>query len=162
MVRQTISLSEQLLNRWQSLSRWPGGRWLFSLLLGRFAPYSGSIGADVTQLRAGYACVQLRDRRKIRNHLNSIHAIALMNLGELTTGLALMSNLPAGVRGIITGLSIDYFKKARGRLTCECTTLPPTVNEDIEHIVIAEIKDQHEDVVARCKATWRLGLMPQQ
>ena len=160
MVREKPALSEQLLQRWQCLSAWPGGRRLFSFMLGWFAPYTGTIGAQVRELRPGYAKVVLRDRRKIRNHLNSIHAIALMNLGELTTGLALMSGLQRGVRGIITGLSIDYDKKARGRLVCECTLLPTHVSEDTERQVHAEIKDAAGDVVARCTAKWRLGLIP--
>ena len=160
MVRDNPSLSEQMLQRWQRLSAWPGGRWLFSFMLGRFAPYTGSIGAQVTELRAGFARVELRDRHKIRNHLNSIHAVALMNLGEMATGLALMSGLQRGVRGIITGLSITYHKKARGRLICVCTVSPPNISEDTEQQVHADIKDTADDVVARCTAIWRLGLIP--
>lgn len=83
-----------------------------------------------------------------------------MNLGELTTGLALMAGLKPGVRGIITGLSIEYYKKARGRLIAVARTIQPDVLEDLEHEVIADIKDQSGDVVARCTAKWRLGLIP--
>jgi len=160
MTTKESSPAHQLLQRWQRLSSLPGGRWLFSFLLGRLAPYTGSIGAQVRELRPGFARVELRDRRNIRNHLNSIHAIALMNLGELTTGLALMSGLQTGVRGIITGLSIEYHKKARGQLSSECSTALPKVIHDMEHEVHADIKDQSGDVVAHCTATWRLGLNP--
>lgn len=160
MARNKPALGEQMLRRWQSLSRLPGGRWLFSFLLGRFAPYSGSIGAQVKELHAGFARVEMRDRRKVRNHLNSIHAIALMNLGEITTGLALLSGLKPGVRGIITGLSIEYFKKARGRLSAQSTITPPEVNDDLELDVYADIQDNSGEVVARCTAKWRLGLIP--
>lgn len=149
-----------MLRRWQRLSSWPGGRWLFSFMLGKFAPYTGSIGAQVIELQPGYAKVALRDRRKVRNHLNSIHAIALMNLGEMATGLALMSGLQNNVRGIITGLSITYHKKARGRLVCECRVMPTHISEDTEQQVLADIKDAAGDVVAQCTATWRLGLTP--
>ncbi|MDH5409235.1 MAG: DUF4442 domain-containing protein, partial [Gammaproteobacteria bacterium] len=136
------SVGDKLLNYWRLLSRYPGGRWLFSFLLGQFAPYTGSMGALVREIRPGYARVELRDRRKVRNHLNSIHAIALMNLGEVTTGLALMTGLPNGVRAIITGLSIEYFKKARGRLIAACETTQPEVRMDVNHEVVAEIRDQ--------------------
>ena len=160
MAQDARSLGETMLRRWQCLSRWPGGRCLFSFMLGRFAPYTGTIGAQVKDIRPGYARVELLDRHKVRNHLNSVHAIALMNLGEVTTGLALLSGLKPGVRGIITGLSIEYFKKARGRLVSECTTTQPEVIDDIEHEVYTDIKDQSGDVVARCTAKWRLGLTP--
>ena len=160
MAQTQPALGDRILKIWRRLSVFPGGRHVFSFGLGRFAPYTGSIGALVKDLRPGYAQVELRDRRKVRNHLNCIHAIALMNLGEVTTGLALMSGLRVGVRGIITGLSIEYFKKARGRLVSVAETVQPDVQGDLEHEVIAEIKDQSGDMVARCSARWRLGLIP--
>ncbi|MDH5633303.1 MAG: DUF4442 domain-containing protein [Gammaproteobacteria bacterium] len=154
------AIGVRILQLWQRLSPLPGGRWMFSRLLGWMAPYTGTINARVQDLGPGHARVSIADRRKLRNHLNSIHAIALMNVGEVTTGLALMAGLPANVRAIITGLSMDYFKKARGPLVAEAITRQPPVNDEIEHEVIADIRDQSGDVVARCTARWRLGLIP--
>jgi len=126
-------------------------------MLGFMIPYTGSIHPLVLELRPGYAKVQMRDRRAVRNHLRSIHAIALMNLGEVTTGLAMTLAMPDGARGIVTGLSMEYLKKARGLLTAECTAPPFDASVSAQHDFRADIVDASGAVVARATAHWLVG-----
>jgi acyl-coenzyme A thioesterase PaaI-like protein len=142
---------------WRRLSRLPGGRWMFSKMIGWMAPYTGSVGARIVDLGPGYARWTLRDRRKVRNHLNSVHAVALVNLAEVASGTAMLAGLSPSTRGIVKGLSIEYLKKARGTLTAECRCAPPVVDQETDYTLEATITDRSGDLVARAHVLWRLA-----
>ena len=141
---------------WKRLSRVPFGRTLFSIMIGRTAPYTGTLGARVLELSPGFSRWTLRDRRGVRNHLNSIHAVALVNLAEVASGTAMLTALPPGTRGIVTGLSMEYLKKARGTLTAECRCEVPSINGETKYDVHATIRDEAGDVVAKGTVNWLL------
>jgi len=142
---------------YDNLKSVPGGKAIFSVMVGRAAPFTGTIGGRVALLEEGHAVVRMRDRRAVRNHLNSVHAIAMMNLAEMTTGLAFIYGLPDDARAILTGLSIDYLKKGRGTLTGECWCEVPSDNRRREVEVKGVITDEAGDKVALAVARWLLG-----
>jgi acyl-coenzyme A thioesterase PaaI-like protein len=148
----------KILDTWNSLAPKPFGKQLFSRMLGLMAPYTGTISPLVVELSAGHARVQIRDRWSLRNHLRSVHAIALMNLGEATTGLAVMSLVPAGGRGIPRELNMEYIKKARGTITAESTVTLPTEPGTHDVDVVGELRNSIGEVVAKIRARWRIDL----
>jgi acyl-coenzyme A thioesterase PaaI-like protein len=65
--------------------------------------------------------------------------------------------LPPTVRGIVTGLSITYLKKARGTLIAECRCDVPAVETETSFDVHTDVRDESGDVVAQATVTWRLA-----
>jgi uncharacterized protein (TIGR00369 family) len=142
-----------LRDAWRRLAPLPGGRYLFSRMLGRMVPYTGALGARVEVLEPGHARVTLRDRRGVRNHLGSVHAVALANLAEVTSGLAMLTSLPENARGIVVHIGVEYLKKARGTLTAECRCAAPSGIEETV-TVTSNVMNAANEVVARARVQW--------
>ena len=151
------STAARLVSLWKRLEKRPGGPWLFSRIISFAIPYTGSVRPIVREVRPGYARVELRDRRAVRNHLESIHAIALANVGEFTGGLAMTATAPPDVRSILLKLEVEYLKKARGRVTAECHCTVPEVTAPVDHVVQTTVRDAAGVEVARVAANWRLS-----
>jgi acyl-coenzyme A thioesterase PaaI-like protein len=100
-------------------------------------------------LRPGYAEVVMHDRRAVRNHLDCVHAIALANLGELAGNVALFYALPDDARFIVSGLEIEYMKKARGTITAVGEPPIPRTAARAQYDVPVTLRDSSGDVVAK-------------
>jgi acyl-coenzyme A thioesterase PaaI-like protein len=145
---------------WDVLSVMPGGKAVFSRLVGRLAPYSGTIHAQITVLRTGYSEVQMADRRGVRNHLSCIHAIALVNLAELAGNVALFYSLPDDARFIVSGLEIEYVKKARGTITAVGESPVPRTSARAAVDVPVTLRDTSGETVARAVLHSLVGPKP--
>jgi uncharacterized protein (TIGR00369 family) len=142
---------------WDRLRALPAGPLLFSKMVGQAAPYTGSVDARIEELREGYARVRMADRRRVRNHLNCVHAVALTNLAELTGNVAMAYSLPDDARFIVAGLSIEYLKKARGPITGESSCPVPSSSARTTYAVPVILRDRHGEEVARATLQTLVG-----
>ncbi len=158
MTQSKAAAGQRLHRYWKKLQNKPLGPWLFNKILAFNVPYTGSIKAKVKVLEPGHCQVLMPYRRGNTNHLNSVHALATANLGEMVGGLAMLTGLPDTVRGIVTRIDTEYLKKARGDLIGQADVSIPTVTEDkTEYQVQAHIYDQDGDEVTRVTVTWLLS-----
>ena len=109
-------MTSPVLATYRRLAAKPGGRWLFSRLVCLKAPYFASIAPRVERLEPGLGIASLRHRRRVRNHIGSVHAIALCNLAEFIGGLTTEVSLPAHMRWIPKGMQVQYLRKAMGTM----------------------------------------------
>lgn len=155
------------LDKLQSLPGGIGPR-AMGLAAALFVPHAARMGFRVENLTKRSIAVTMPDKRSNRNHLKSIHAMALAHLGEFTTGLLTLYALsPDGYRTILTKYEIEYLHKARGRITARATLELPKAKkgksaslDKKDLTVTAEMTDRSGTVVAKTTATWRIGKLP--
>lgn len=142
------------------MSALPLGRRVFSWMLGRRVPYAGSIRPQVLTIDPGRASVRMPDRRAIRNHLGSVHASALGNLGELAANLAISASQPDSGRWIVESMQIEYLHKARGPIVGIGSA--PAIDWSVDGEVQGEfeLKDAGATTVARGLVRWKVGPRP--
>lgn len=110
-----------LLKTYRTFKRLPFGDWLFSRAVCWKAPYFGSISPTITRLEPGRCEAAIADRRRVHNHIGTVHAIALCNLAELCAGVMTDASLPSSMRWIPKGMTVRYLKKAAGRMHAVAT-----------------------------------------
>ncbi len=95
------------------------GRWLCSRLICNRAPYFGSISPLLETLEPGSCVATIQHRRRVQNHIGTVHAIALCNLAEFVGGLATDAAMTSALRWIPKGMTVRYLKKAVGPMRAE-------------------------------------------
>lgn len=142
---------------WDRMRTLPYGNVVFSRMVGRAAPYTGSIRAVVTDLAEGHSQVVLRDRPELRNHLDCVHAITLANLAEMTGNLALAYGLPDDARFIVAGMDLEYVKKARGTITGTADFEPIRSSTQGNYDIPVVMKNAAGEVVTRAVLRVQVG-----
>ena len=123
-------MARSVLALYRRITRWPAGHWLFSRAVCWQAPYFASIAPRIDALAPGRCEATIRHRRKVTNHIGTVHAIALCNLAELAAGLVTDVTIPASMRWIPKGMRVDYLKKAVGTMHAVATPDMPSIETD--------------------------------
>src|SRR3954468_21826031 len=115
----------QVLSLWRKCTSIPvvGAR-VFSFAFAQKAPYFSSVRPRFTVLEANHAELVVPDRRRVHNHLGTVHAIALCNGLEAAMGALAEATIPADKRWIPKGMEVAYTAKATGDVTCIAETEP--------------------------------------
>jgi acyl-coenzyme A thioesterase PaaI-like protein len=155
-------MSASVLQLYNRITRKPFGHWLFSRLICFKAPYFGSIKPRMTVLEPNRAEATIAHRRSVTNHLGTVHAIALCNLAEFTGGLMTDVSIPASMRWIPKGMSVEYLKKAvgtqRGVATPEFQ--PYESAEGYELPVNVVVTDPQSDVIFKARISMWVSPKP--
>ena len=136
-----------LLDLHRQVTRWPMGDWIFSRLFAAKAPYFASIAPRVTELRPYYCEVRFRKRRKVYNHIKTVHVIAICNALEMAMGAMAEASIPKHLRWIPKGMTLDYTAKATTDIRAVAETRPEDWQPGDLPVKVTAYRDDGEIVV---------------
>jgi len=110
----------RILKLHKKFNAYPFGQIFFSKFVARMAPYFTTINPIIEEIRSGYIEVSMKKRRRVENHIKTVHAIAMCNLCEFAGGIVTEATIPKHKRWIPIGMEVAYLKKAKTNLTAIC------------------------------------------
>lgn len=117
-------MAQQTFSLYQRITRLPAGKRIFSLLYSVKAPYFATVRPVVREVRPNYAELSIRNRKRVHNHIGTLHAIAVCNGLEAAMGLVAEATCPSDKRWLPRGLQVSYLAKSTTDLLCVAETDP--------------------------------------
>jgi acyl-coenzyme A thioesterase PaaI-like protein len=135
-----------LMSAYRTLDRVPVvGRRAFSVAYQFAAPYFLTIPVRMIDVEPGIARARMAQTPWVRNHLGTVHAIALCNLAEYTMGAVAEATIPATHRWVPKGMTVSYDAKARGTMHATATlALPSPLESRAELPVTITVRDDDD------------------
>ncbi|HSN18059.1 MAG TPA: DUF4442 domain-containing protein [Gammaproteobacteria bacterium] len=100
---------------------YPAGlrRFLITWAFGGTVHFVRTAGVKFQELTEERAVLTLANRRKVQNHIGTVHAAAVALIGETATGAVFGMNVPDDRLPILKSMRIDYTRKSQGALRAE-------------------------------------------
>ena len=117
-------MAQQTFDLYQRVLKLPAGRRIFSIFYALKAPYFTTVRPLVRDVRPNHAELSIRNRRRVHNHIGTVHAIAVCNGLEAAMGLVAEATCPDDKRWLPRGLQVNYLAKATTHLLCVAETDP--------------------------------------
>ena len=134
--------------------RLPYGKRIFSSLVARRAPYFKTISPLITDLAPGRCEVLVAKTRAVQNHIGTVHVIAIVNGLEMAMGVMAEASIPAGLRWIPKGMTVDYTAKAGSDIRCIAELEPEAWAPGDVDVRVVAMDAGGEDVVRGTIRLW--------
>jgi uncharacterized protein (TIGR00369 family) len=131
-----------VVNTFQKLPR-PIRTFALSKAMGRVIKYAGTSGLRYEKLTPTECIIVIPNRKKVRNHIGSVHAAAMGLLAETATGFMTGLTVPDNRIIVIKSMKLEYLKQASGDMKAIATF----TDEQVEFIKNNEKGDINVPVV---------------
>jgi acyl-coenzyme A thioesterase PaaI-like protein len=143
----------RVLSMYQRLRGYPLGKRIFSKLVCINAPYFDTVKPLFRELKPGEAVVTMKKRRRVTNHLGSVHAIAMCNISELAAGTMVEVSLGREFRWIPKSMNVEYEKIAKSDLTAVASVDVDSLNREQDIVIPVSLTDVAGTEVFRAAIT---------
>jgi len=141
----------------QFFKRLPLGRYVFAGISGAFTPNNSFYAAVTTDLTPSKAECYQPDFPWYRNPFGCMHAVAIISLGELASGIAIVAALQRlkHLKGIPVKIEAKYYSKIRGTAYASADVSElSTISENGQHTFVTHIKNEKGVICADVSTTW--------
>ncbi|GAB3875901.1 hotdog fold domain-containing protein [Terrabacter terrigena] len=148
---------------YRRLERVPLGKRVFGLAFSAAAPYFRSVRPRVVEVAPNRAVVVVPKRRRVQNHIGTVHAIAACNGLEAAMGLLAEASIAPTHRWIPRGMEVRYPATSTTALTCTAVTDPaawsPTADGEPSEVPVT-VTATRADGVVTVEGTIHLHVSP--
>lgn len=96
-------------------------QWLSSFLITQVFRHTvklaGTAKVDILRTDGKQVIFKQKNRRKVQNHIGTVHAAAMALLAESATGFIVGVNLPGDKLPLIKTMNLNYVKRSTGDIT---------------------------------------------
>lgn len=133
--------------------------WLRSKAFGLKIPYAGRASIRVQHLDNIQCVIELRNRRKVQNHIGTLHAASMALAAESASGYLVGMNVPDGKIPVIKKLSVEFNKRTKGNIVAKAHLTDEQINqmkelEKGEVTVAVSITDEEMKEPVNCTMVW--------
>lgn len=119
----------------------------------------GTAKVEVLQLTKTESEFRLKNRKKVQNHIGTIHAAAMALIAETATGMLVGMNVPDDKIPVIKTLNVNFLKRAKGDLVAKAYLTESQVNDILslekgEVEVAVSVTDEEGKEPIECQMVW--------
>ena len=140
---------------------WPEAlrRFLITFVFGGTVHFVRTAGLKFETLTEERAVLVITNRRKVQNHIGTVHAAAVALLGETATGAVFGMSVPDDRIPLLKSMRINYTKRSQGALKADATLTPEIrerfcIEERGEIAVPVKITDETGEPTVDAEFVW--------
>lgn len=135
--------------------------WLLSTIIGRIVRFAGTAGTRVEKLTPNECVIVMRNKKKVQNHIGSVHAAAMALMAESATGFITGLSVPDSRILVVRNLELEYKRRASGDMKAvasfsdeQVAFIKNTEKGDIEVPIKITDSTGQETAIARMVWAW--------